>query len=231
MRLARVFLLLAVAGVAATTATAQPAPQRTPSEWLGGGGLLIGIPLGDFADATDEGFGVSGNVVFAPGGGSFGIRFQTGGVIYGSRDIHTPVPGTGGLVTQDLTTDNWLLNAGLGPQFMLRSGSVRPYAYALAGVGYFWTETNLGDDHGGPYYGSTNYEDTTFAWAAGAGLLFPLSRSVSLDVCVQYVGNGSVRYLAEGDLVPSSDDTPPVVVPRHTDANLVTITVGVVFGR
>ncbi len=93
MRLPRVLFLLAAAGIAAKTAAAQPAPPK-PSEWLGGGGLLIGIPLGEFADATDEGFGVVGNVVFTPGGGPFGIRLQTGGLVYGSRTIGVSVPGT-----------------------------------------------------------------------------------------------------------------------------------------
>ena len=109
MRLPRVLVLVLAAAPFAVDASAQ-APARSPSEWLGGGGLLIGVPLGDFADATDEGFGVAGNVVFTPGGGPFGIRFQTGGLIYGSRDIPTTVPGTGGLITEDLSIDNWLLN-------------------------------------------------------------------------------------------------------------------------
>jgi len=232
MRLPRVLFLLAAAGIAAKAASAQPASPK-PSEWLGGGGLLVGVPLGEFADATDEGFGVAGYVVFTPRGGPFGIRLQTGGLVYGSRKIARPVPGTGGLITQDLTTDNWLLNAGIGPQFMLRSGTIRPYAHALAGVGYFATETSLGNgynyDYG--YNSTTNYDDTTFAWSAGAGLLIPVSRSLAIDVGVQYVGNGTVRYLAEGDLQPSPGGVPPVIVPRKTEANLVTITVGVTFGR
>jgi opacity protein-like surface antigen len=226
----RVVSAFVSAVLAASTGLAQPAPRK-PSTWLGGGGLLIGIPLGDFADATDEGFGVVGNVVFTPGGGPFGIRFQTGGLIYGSRTIHTPVPGTGGLVTQELNTDNWLLNVGIGPQVMARSGPVRPYAYALAGLGYFATDTSLGDDYDD--YGdhtTTNYDDTTFAWSAGAGLLFPVSRSLAIDVGAQYVGNGTVRYLAEGDLQPSASSAPPVVVPRTTAANLVTLTIAVSFG-
>ena len=230
MRLPRVLFLLAAAGIAAKTAAAQPVPAK-PSEWLGGGGLLIGIPLGEFADATDEGFGVVGNVVFTPGGGPFGIRLQTGGLVYGSRTIGVSVPGSGGLVTEDLTTDNWLLNAGIGPQFMARSGPVRPYAYALAGFGYFATDTSFGNGY--DYYGdlsTTNYDDWTFAWSAGAGLLLPVSRSVAIDVGVQYVGNGTVRYLAEGDLRPSPGGTPPLIVPRQTEANLLTITVGITFG-
>ena len=78
---------------------------------------------------------------------------------------------------------------------------------------------------------TTNYDDTTFAWSAGAGLLIPVSRSVAIDVGVQYVGNGTVRYLAEGDLLPSPGGAPPVIVPRKTEANLVTITLGVTFGH
>jgi len=231
MRLPRVLVLLAALGIAETTASAQPASPK-PSEWLGGGGLLVGIPLGEFADATDEGFGVVGNVVFTPGGGPFGIRFQTGGLVYGSRKIPVAVPGTGGLITEDLSTDNWLLNVGVGPQVMARSGPVRPYAYALAGFGYFATDTSFGNGY--DYYGgssSTNYDDWTFAWSAGAGLLIPVSRSLAIDVGVQYVGNGTVRYLAEGDLQPSASGAPPLVVPRQTEANLLTITVGVSFGH
>ena len=230
MKIPRVLVLATAAALVSAAASAQPVTPHRP-EWLGGGGLLIGIPLGEFANATNEGFGVAGNVVFTPGGGPFGVRLQTGGLVYGSRTIHTPVPGSGGLVTADLTTDNWLLNAGIGPQVMARSGSVRPYAYALAGFGYFATETSFG--HGYDYYGdnsSTNYDDWTFAWSAGAGLLFPISHSVAIDVGVQYVGNGTVRYLAEGDLVPAPGVGTPVIVPRHTDANLLTITVGVSFG-
>ena len=230
MELPRASFFLAALAIAAKAASAQPAAPK-PSEWMGGGGLLVGIPLGEFADATDEGLGVAGNVVFTPGGGSFGIRFQTGGVIYGSREIHAPVPGTGGLITEDLSTDNWLLSVGAGPQFMARFGPVRPYAYALAGFGYFATETSFGNGY--DYYGdssTTNYDDWTFAWSAGAGLLIPVSRSLAIDVGVQYVGNGTVRYLAEGDLLPSPGGAPPVIIPRPTEANLLTITIGITFG-
>ena len=114
---------------------------------------------------------------------------------------------------------------------MARSGPVRPYAYALAGFGYFATDTSFGNGY--DYYGdlsTTNYDDSTFAWSAGAGLLIPVSRSVAIDVGVQYVGNGTVRYLAEGDLRPSPGGAPPVIVPRQTEANLLTITVGITFG-
>jgi opacity protein-like surface antigen len=230
MKRPRVLCFGAAAALFASIATAQPGPRR-PSEWLGGGGLLIGIPLGDFADATNEGFGVVGHAVFTPRGGPFGVRLQMGGLVYGSRKFTTPVPGTGGLITEDLTTDNWLLNAGIGPQVMLRSGNVRPYAYALAGVGYFATDTSLGGGYHDDYASTTNYDDTTFAWSAGVGLLFPVSRDVAIDVGVQYVGNGTVRYLVEGDLRPSPGNAPPEFVPRTTEANLLTLTIGVAFGR
>jgi opacity protein-like surface antigen len=230
MKRSRVLCFGAVAALFASVAAAQPGPRRS-SEWLGGGGLLIGIPLGDFADATNEGFGVVGQAVFTPRGGPFGVRLQVGGLVYGSRKFTTPVPGTGGLITEDLTTDNWLLNAGIGPQVMLRSGNVRPYAYALAGVGYFATDTSLGGGYHDDYASTTNYDDTTFAWSAGIGLLFPVSRDVAIDVGVQYVGNGTVRYLVEGDLRPSPGNAPPEFVPRTTEANLLTLTIGVTFGH
>ncbi len=171
-----------------------------------------------------------GHIAFAPGQELLGVRVQVGGLVYGSREVGTLVPGTGGLAMAPLTTDNWLLNVGIGPQVVVRSGPVRPYAYALAGLAYFATDTRFGDDHHGSP-SSTNYDDTTFAWSAGAGLLFAVSRGVAIDVGVEYVANGTVRYLAEGDLLPWPRDAPPVIVPRTTEANLVTVTVGVTFGR
>ena len=229
MRCSRLLPLVSIAALAAATAPAQPTPPG-PSQWLGGGGVLVGIPQGDFADATDTEVGLAGHVVFTPTRGPLGVRLQMGGLIYGSRDARVTIPGSGGLITEDLSTDNWLLNCGIGPQVMVRSGSARPYAYALAGLGYFATRTTLGHDDDGSF-GSTNYDDTTFAWSAGAGLLIPLSQTVAIDVGVQYVGNGTVRYLAEGDLSPSPGGAPPVIVPRSTEANFVGITVGVTFGR
>ena len=230
MRHPRVLLLVALVLLAAGTASAETDP-RQKSEWLGGAGLLVGFPLGDFADAADTGFGISGHGVFAPGGGVFGIRLQMDVLIYGSRSFPVVVPGTGGLITTDLTTDNWLFHFGAGPQVQARSGPVRPYAYALAGVGYFSTDTTLEDDYGYSGYTSTNYEDTTFAWSAGGGLLIPVSKAVLVDIGVHYVGNGTVSYLAEGDLRPSMGDRPPVIIPRQSEANVLALTIGVSFGH
>jgi hypothetical protein len=229
MRCSRLLPLVLVALLAISTASAQPTPPGR-SQWLGGGGVLVGIPRGDFADATDTGVGLSGHVIFTPTRGPFGLRLQMGGLIYGSRDARVTIPGSGGLITEDLSINNWLLDCGIGPQVMVRSGSVRPYAYATAGLGYFATETTLGHDAEGSF-SSTNYDDATFAWSAGVGLLIPLSGTVAIDLGVQYVGNGTVRYLAEGDLRPSPGGAPPVIIPRRTEANLVEITIGVTFGR
>ncbi len=221
--------MVAALVLAAGTASAETDPIRK-SKWAGGAGLLVGFPLGDFADATDTGLGGSGHGLFTPNGGPFGIRLQIDALIYGSRSTPVPVPGSGGLITTDLTTDNWLFHLGAGPQVQARSGPVRPYAYALAGIGYFSTDTTLDQ----AYYGSlssTNYEDTTFAWSAGAGLLIAVSKAVLVDVGAHYVGNGTVSYLAEGDLRPSTSGARPLIVPRRSDANILALTVGVIFGR
>jgi hypothetical protein len=234
-------LLLAGAAVCATTAWAETASSK-PSQWIGGGGLVVSVPVGDFADATDEGVGISSQAVFTPGGGIFGIRFQVGGVLYGSRNVGAPVPGTGGLIRQDLSVENWLVTAGVGPQIVARSGRVRPYAYALAGLGYFATSSVLHTDpadHGNDwndhwnddYRSTTNFDDTTFAWSVGAGLMIPVSKSTALDFGVQYVANGTVRYLAEGDLEPSRTGALPIIVPRHTEANVIQVTIGFTFLR
>ena len=227
MKRPRVLVLAAAA--APTAVEPGPGPCRRPSEWLGGGGLLVGVPLGEFADATDEGFGVAGTSCSPPGvDRSASASRRAGPGLWQPDDRHAGARD-GGLVTEDLTTDNWLLNAGLGPQVMLRSGTVRPYAYALAGVGYF------GDRYVARRrlrYDGYRYDELRrhhVRLVGGGWPADPVSRSVAIDLGVQYVGNGTVRYLAKAISSRRRVNAPPVIVPRKTEANLLTITVGVMF--
>ena len=79
-----------------------------------------------------------------------------------------------------------------------------------------------------PFASSTNYSDGTFAKTAYSGLYIPLaSGRTMLDLGARYTWNGErVRYLTEGDIIEDANGD-PVLTPRETRADLLTIIIGV----
>lgn len=222
-----------LAGAAALAlALCAPALAQSPAEppgWLAGGGFLFGDGLDEFGRVAGDGWGVSGHFVAAPWQAPLGLRVQVSGLNYGSETLPaTSFPGTS-RVYFEVETDNWYFNMVAGPQLMLRSGPVRPYANFLAGFSYFSTTSSIrGDDDFVPFASSTNYDDWTFAWSAGGGLLVPLGKEVALDLGLRYLGNSTVDYLTEGDLfeTPSGE---LVIRPRRSEVNVLEFSFGVSF--
>ena len=223
---ALVVLAVALAGASAARA------DGTGADWLWGGGFHAGVPTGDFDRATDEGWGAAGHLVLLPREQPFGLRLEVSALVYGSRSFTVPAPGTGGYVGDAVRTDTWFGNALAGPELRARHGAVRPYAYALAGLGYFATSSALSAYYETvPLNGTTNFADTTFAWAAGGGVEIGVSPDISIDLGVRYLANGSVDYLTSGSVVPGPGDSGLTLVPHHGEAHVVAFTVGIAFGR
>lgn len=222
------FLLLAL--TASAQPTAAPA-EREGVDLLWGGGFLAGIPVGAFDAAVDSGFGTTTHLVVASRGLPFGLRIEASALVYGSHHFTVPESGTGGRVGNTVRTDSWIGNLFAGPELRARSGAVRPYLHALAGVGYFATSSVVSrHDEAVRVNGSTDYQDTTFTWAVGAGVEVALGRSTSLDLGVRYVANGNVNYLAQDSLTGGSGDSLSLT-PHRSEAHLVAITMGISFGR
>ena len=175
---------------------AAPSVQASPGEgadWLWGGGVHFGLPTGDFDDAVDEGWGAAGHFVATPHGRPYGLRGEVSALVYGSRDYETRQDdgyGDGGV-----RTDTWFGNLLIGPELRARSGVLRPYLHALAGLGYFATSTETAGHSGNGSRGDTNFDDATFAWAVGGGVEIALGSDVSLDLGARYLANGTVDYL------------------------------------
>jgi len=214
-------------GLSAASAFAE-SPAETPG-WLAGGGFLFGDGRGEFGRAAGDGIGVSGHFVATPWKAPLGLRVQLSGLNYGSETLPaTSFPGTS-RVYLEVHTDNWYFNMVAGPQLMLRSGPVRPYVNVLAGFSYFSTSSSIrGDDNALPFASTTNYDDWTFAWSTGGGLLVPISRSVALDLGVRYLGNSTVDYLTEGDLFENAAGD-LVILPRRSEVNVLELSFGVSF--
>lgn len=215
--------------------SAQPVPSGQPrqGEFLGGFSGIGGVPTGYFGDVVGSGWGLAGSVTWSPGRLPLGLRGEATFLDYASESWDVSVPGTGGRVTGELTTTNWIGRLAVGPQLTWGRGPVRPYAYGTVGLSYFATTTSLYDDGcwdcDGSVASDTNYSDWTFSWSAGGGLLLRTGRNGYLELGARYVGNGTVSWLAEGDLV---EDAQGVARPhpRRSPANVVELTVGFTVG-
>lgn len=179
-------------------------PRRSPA--IVGLSLTYGVPQKEFRQNVRQGFGldITGHYKLDQQG-IFSIGGEAGFLGYGRETKRVPLSSTiGGRITVDLTTSNNIFWMGLGPQVTAPSGPVRPYVNGTAGFAVFWTESSVQgrfDDE--DFAKTTNYDDVTFAWTGGAGLLIPFgaSQQGGLDIGVRYHGNGNTQYLRRGDII------------------------------
>lgn len=196
--------------------------------------LAYAQPVGEFHDYVKQGFGIDG--FFRWNGDSRGIlslRLEGGYLGYGRETFRVPLSSTiGGRIRVDVTTSNNIVWLGFGPQLTLPLPGFRPYVNATAGFSYFFTESSVeGADDNLDFANTTNYDDGTFAWGAGSGILIPFrtrTGEFAIDLGVRYHGNGDVRYLRKGGIEDLPDGS-VVLHPIQSEANLLTYRVGVSF--
>jgi hypothetical protein len=200
-----------------------------------GGAFSYGRPVGDFHDYVKQGFGIDGFLRWnADPGGILSLRLEGGFLGYGHEKKRVPLSTTvGGRILVDLTTSNNIVWVGLGPQITIPMGGMRPYLNASAGFAYFFTESSVeGSNNDERFASTTNYDDGSFSWGGGGGLLIPFitrGREWAIDLGVRYHANGEVEYLRKGGI----EDMPDGSIRLHpirSEANLVTYRVGVSFG-
>ena len=232
----RTVLLMMLAVSAPGSVRAQVVGEELPVPRVWGGlNLLAGVPTGEFKQYIDAGIGLNANLVVpVTRGGPFAIRADMGFLVYGSETQRVCFSETVGCLVQlDLTTTNSIGFGSIGPQLMLPTGRVRPYANAGVGFGYFFTQSSVSgtaDDE--DFARTTNHDDATWAWSGGGGILFQLSNGrtpVALDIGTRYNSNGSVEYLKEGDISENPDGS-VAINPTRSEANLFTINLGVSIG-
>lgn len=230
--------LLAAAVLAPAVAHAQDTrfdEPRRPSRAFAGVHLMAAQPLGEFDDYIDWGGGIGGELLYAfDRQGAIGLRMNLGIMIYGHETKRVPLSSTLGRIRVDVNTSNNIFILGVGPQVMLPSGTVRPYLNGTVGLSYFFTRSSVeGSADLEPFASSTNFDDATFAWAAGGGLYIPLRRGrknpLSLDIGAQYHANGEARYLREGSI--QEDGTGEIFFdPIRSQTNLITYRLGITVG-
>ena len=213
----------------------RPGTRNGEPRLNGGAAFTVAQPVHDFHDYVANGVGGAGHVLYRLGAeGAFGLRGDLGFLSYGHERRRVPILPTTGRVTADLTTTNGIFWLGVGPQLMVPSGPVRPYANASAGFSVFTTNSTLKEPYSDEEIASTNNQ-SDFTWAAGAGggVLVPVSRRLRniafLDLGARYHRNGRVRYLRKGGIVDLPNGTSRLDV-IDSPADLWTFHVGLTFG-
>lgn len=211
------------------------AQTPTPPRFFLGGNFIIAEPQQEFADFINTSFGGSIHMLWKPAAyGPLGIRFEGGGIGYGSETKRVPLSSTiGGRVTVDLTTSNFIAFAHIGPQLMLPRGAIRPYISPSAGFAYIATVSSVGGVHNGETIAhDTNYDDFLLSYGATGGIYLPLTRGrvpVLLDLSARYYQNGRASYLIEGSIQDNPDGS-ITYTPINSRANLLTFQIGVSVG-
>lgn len=209
----------------------------------GGVDAVLAIPQGQFADRLDGiGYGVSGDLLFHIPNTPVGIGVEGTFVIYGRETIRERFgSGALGRVEVDVETTN---NIALG-HLLLRLqppiGAFRPYADALVGVNYLFTESRIGDvDFGDDQdiASSTNFDDAAFSYGLGGGVMARVFSGTSedtgrpygvfIDARLRYLRGGKAEYLREGDIEADADGT-PIYNTTRSSTDLLLPQLGVTF--
>lgn len=230
MPASRIVIASALSLLVTTPALAQRRDDVTPHLFVGAS-LGVAEPTGEFADYVDTAFGAEGHFLARPGRGQLALRIDGGYVNYGREHRSVMLsPTVGGRVTVDLNTTNDILFLGAGPQIGVPGDRLQPYVNGTVGLAYFTTSSSLrGDRDDESFANTTNYDDATLSYGAGAGLYVPLRRGsapISLDLGVRFHRSADVSYLREGDITDNPDGTISVF-PVESDANLFTFQLGV----
>ncbi|MEM8556423.1 MAG: outer membrane beta-barrel protein [Bacteroidota bacterium] len=232
----RLLLLLSVLLLAPASVLVTPAAS---AQGILGGGLILGLPQGEFGDATDNvGFGFSGIGLYQFPLTPIALGVEGTFMIYGRERFNVPL-GSGplGNVRVDVTTDN---NIAQG-HFVLRllpplPGPITPYADALLGFSYFWTESRVEDEDfqdqdGDGVFDSVNFDDFAFSYGFSAGLGIRLTESMAgsllLDLRVRYLLGGEAEYLQDDDFNPDGSINFSAVDRSRTD--LLIPQIGVIY--
>ena len=230
-------LSLAVVSIALYALPASAQDERDDDE--GPKRHVVGIsgtlarPVGEFRNFVSWGGGASLYGVYNFKNGPLGIRFDGSLLSYGHEKLRVPLSLTIQRIWVDVSTDNIITTAGVGPQLTLGAGPVRPYVYGTVGFSYFATVSSVeGTSDNEAFASTTNYDDVTLGLSAGGGLMIQLSRGkrpASLDLSVQSFHNGRMSYLRSGSLLEAADGSISFI-PIRSEANLVTFRIGFVVG-
>jgi hypothetical protein len=179
-----------------------------------GAQFTVGLPQGEFSNRLDGaiGFGISGHALYAVPRLPVGVGGEIGFVVYGQETIRQRFGGGAlGRVDVDVVTTNNIMMGHFLVRLQPQTGMFRPYADALLGANYLFTESRIQDVRGDrpEIASSTNFDDLAFSYGGGVGFQALLLDHVSetgrrgqlaLDVRLRYLLGGEAEYLKRGSI-------------------------------
>lgn len=230
-----VLSLIAVTTAPLAAQYSNPEATSLPRSLVLGGALHFGAPQGEFANNVDAAFGLNGFAGWQLGNSPFLVRADLGFEIYGSRTRTVPLGGGPlGLIRVDVNTTNNIFNGGIGLQAGVPGRGFSPYAGGSIGFASFVTSSSVSGSNqysSDAFASSNNYSDGTFAKTLYGGFYIPVgSKGGAIDLGARYHFNGEARYLTDDD-ISFDQNNDPVLSPRFSRADLLTIQIGFSFKR
>lgn len=164
---------------------------------------------------------------------SFEGRSSTAFATYGSDEHKEPISETIPELRVKVRTNNNIALTHLLLRAQPRTGNVRPYADALIGFKYLFTNTTILNDSNGEELASTkNLSDLVFSYGFGGGVQVRLGRvgrsgDIALDGKVRYLRGARAEYLKEGSVRREDGSVFFDVLSSRTD--VVAVQIGVTF--
>lgn len=175
--------------------------------------FTLGFPMGEFRDNVKRtGFGISGEFLLLTPTvqNPFSIGLNFGYLNYGSESRTEPFSLTIPDVFVDVNRTNNIVNFHVLFQLAFPTGIVRPYAEALFGGSYIFTETSIKSRGTEEVATSTNFDDFAWSYGAGGGFLIQVYSSgnpednvnaVFIDLKARYLYGSEAEYLKEGSVL------------------------------
>jgi hypothetical protein len=203
-----------------------------------GGSLIIASPQGEFRQYVDNlgfGFQLQGTL-WSPGRDRpFTIGLDASYIVYGSRTDRRPFSETIPDVSVDVTRTNNIANMHLLFQISPFTGDVRPYIEGFFGGAYIFTTTEIKSDYQDQNIASTtNYDDFSWSYGAGGGILFKIAHDVGdvqslyIDLKARYTYGSEAKYLTQTGIVINPADSRVYYFPVKSNTDLLTFQIGVV---
>lgn len=186
------------------------AQSAAAQSWQAGVDFLIGSPQGEFRKNVDKvGFGLTGNVGYAPEGTPVMLGLEFGFMNYGSAERREPFSTTIPDVFVNVSTTNNFVSGHALVRIQPNTGVFRPYLQGMVGYNYLFTETKIENINvpGQEVASSNNLSDGAFSYGGGAGMMFRVYSSddgdvsdVFIDLGVRYSFGGEAEYMKEGSV-------------------------------
>jgi hypothetical protein len=154
--------------------------------------LIVGQPLGEFRRNGDMAAGIT--IAGVTSASLLGLRIEAAWLNYDNS-----YQGYG------VSTNSNIGTVAIGPQLTLPLGPHRLYGFALAGGSLFWSDASYREGCG--CYDPDFYLDGDFTTTAqaGAGMMFAVSRRLSIDLGAREVRHDRVRYVPAGGFSQNPD--------------------------